>query len=50
MLDRFTDWHIRPQQIRPQIKNLDDLTRIKIEIEVEWQGTRGDCRTPAGGG
>ncbi|OAH13198.1 tRNA3(Ser)-specific nuclease WapA precursor [Streptomyces jeddahensis] len=33
MLDRFTNWHIGTQQIWPQIKNLDDYTPIKINIE-----------------
>lgn len=36
VLDRFPDWRIRPQQIRPQIKSLDDFTPIKVEVKIEW--------------
>ena len=32
-LDSFTNWDIGTQQIRQQIKNLDDFTKIKIKIE-----------------
>ena len=32
-LDSFTNWDIGTQQIRPQIRNLETGTQIKIKIE-----------------
>lgn len=32
-LDRFTNWHIGTQQIRPQIRDLPVGTPIRIQIE-----------------
>jgi hypothetical protein len=32
-LDKYTNWHIGTQQIRPQIKDLPTGTKIKIHID-----------------
>lgn len=34
-LDTFTNWHVGTRQIRPQIRNLPDGTRIRIEV-LKW--------------